>query len=393
MSGARPEEDERFMRRCLVLAGKGRGAVSPNPLVGSVVVKDGVIIGEGYHRRYGGPHAEVNAIRDAERRGASVEGAELYVSLEPCFHYGNTPPCVDLVIEKKLKRVAAAVNDPNPLVNGKSIRKLQEAGIETVTGILQSEALRMNAPFFTYIRKARPFVALKTAQTADGFIAHADGSSKWITNERSRKHVHALRASFDAVLVGAGTVTADNPMLTVRAVKGRNPLRIVLDGSLSIPESSLIVTTCDEASTLIYTATARTPEKKEKIRRLEARGAVVVQMHAGRSRRIPIGGLLADLANHTITSVLVEGGACIYREFLEAGAADVLYQYRSQQMFGEGIPGVDRLGVSFARTLHTQQRFGKDTLDEYDLTYPRLPDTRGRRGSRGTGKRSGDGAR
>jgi diaminohydroxyphosphoribosylaminopyrimidine deaminase / 5-amino-6-(5-phosphoribosylamino)uracil reductase len=365
------EDDTKFMRRCLELANKGAGSVSPNPLVGSVIVKDGTIIGEGYHRRYGGPHAEVHAIRDAERRGASVEGATLYVSLEPCFHQGMTPPCVDLVIGKKLKRVVAAVVDPNPLVKGKSTRKLRRAGIECTTGVLQTEAKRLNAPFFTFVQRERPFIALKTAQTADGFIAHMDGSSKWITNEKSRRHVHRLRASFDAVLVGAGTVIADNPMLTVRDVKGRNPLRIILDGNLKIPVDAAVVTTAKTIPTVIYTATSRTPEKDQKIGIIESHGAAVVQLKAGRSKRIPVAAVLADLAAHQITSVLVEGGADIYHEFLSARAADILFQYIAVKTFGEGIPGIDRIGAPFVSTHRARLLFGKDTLDEYDLTYPR----------------------
>jgi diaminohydroxyphosphoribosylaminopyrimidine deaminase / 5-amino-6-(5-phosphoribosylamino)uracil reductase len=363
------DNDRKFMQRCLALAVRGRGLVSPNPLVGAVIVKGGRIIGEGYHRRYGGPHAEVNAIRDAERKGKSIEGASIYVSLEPCFHHGNTPPCVDLLLTRKLKRVVVATTDPNPLVNGKSLRKLRRAGIECTTGVLKSEAERLNAPFFTFVKMQRPFIALKTAQTWDGFIAHPDGSSKWITNERSRRHVHTLRASFDAVLVGARTVAADDPMLTVRNVRGRNPLRIIVDGNLSIPSDAAVVQTASDVPTLIYTAKARTKEKKEKIRVIESLGAAVAEMRTGKSRRIPIRDIVKDLAAHHITSVLVEGGSKMYAEFFRSHIVDALYLYSSPAAFGKGIPGVDRLSVPYTRIHRSRTNFGEDILDEYDIAY------------------------
>ncbi|HLP17537.1 MAG TPA: bifunctional diaminohydroxyphosphoribosylaminopyrimidine deaminase/5-amino-6-(5-phosphoribosylamino)uracil reductase RibD [Bacteroidota bacterium] len=370
--GSARDNDVRYMRQCLDIAAKGYGAVSPNPLVGALLVKHNRVIGQGYHRRYGGPHAEVHAVNDAERRGHSVEGATLYVSLEPCFHHGNTPPCVNLVIEKKIARVVAAVTDPNPLVHGKSIRKLRRAGIACTLGVMRREAERLNAAFFTFITRRRPFVAIKTAQTADGFIARADGSSKWITNDRARAHVHKLRARYDAVLVGAGTVIADNPQLTVRNASGRNPLRIVLDGNLRIPVDTSIVTTSAEAPTIVYTATAETRRKKSKIRALESLGVVVVELDARIDGRLAVADVLADLAAHQITSVLVEGGSDIYAEFLRARMADLLYRYASDTVFGEGIPGVDRLGIPVTRTLRKRMQFGKDWMDEYELAYPRV---------------------
>jgi diaminohydroxyphosphoribosylaminopyrimidine deaminase / 5-amino-6-(5-phosphoribosylamino)uracil reductase len=362
-------DDEKWMRLCLTLASRGRGLVSPNPMVGAVIVRDGIEIGKGYHRRFGGAHAEVNAVLDAERRGSVVEGATLYVSLEPCSHKGKTPPCVDLVIAKKFARVVAATTDPNPLVHGKGVRALRRAGIDCGIGVLRAEAKMLNEAFFASFANGRPLVALKTAQTADGFIARPDGSSKWITNEASRRIVHALRSSYDAILVGAGTVIADDPMLTVRNVKGTSPLRVVLDGNLRLPLDAAVVKTADETGTLVYTAATRDNEKKEKIARLEAKGVIVVSMRADRKRRIRIQDVLADLAGHRIMSVFVEGGADVYAAFLQAGAADVLYKFTSPERFGEGIHGIPEQSSAFRRRLRSHRQIGKDMLDEYTLTF------------------------
>ena len=364
-----PDIDTKYMNLCLDLAAKGRGLVSPNPMVGAVIVRDGTILGQGFHRRFGGAHAEVNAVLDARRRGASTEGATLYVSLEPCYHYGNTPPCVDLIIERKFARVVAAVKDPNPLVNGKSIRKLRKAGILCEIGVCRKDAVQLNEPFFSWFTNHRPFVALKTAQTADGFIARSDGSSKWITTAASRKKVHALRASYDAILVGAGTVIADDPMLTVRSVRGSNPLRVVLDGRLRLPLDAAIVTTVHEAGTIVYTAKTRNREKRKKIAAFESMGVVVVEMELDRKKRIPVKAVLADLADHKIQSVLVEGGADTYAMFLKAKAADLLYQFTSPTTFGSGLAGISGIKTPVRRRLRSRMRYGKDTLDEYLLTF------------------------
>jgi diaminohydroxyphosphoribosylaminopyrimidine deaminase / 5-amino-6-(5-phosphoribosylamino)uracil reductase len=361
--------DTVYMNLCLDLAAKGRGQVSPNPMVGAVIVRDGTILGKGYHRRFGGGHAEVNAVRDARLRGESPEGATLFVSLEPCFHYGNTPPCVDLIIEQKFARVVAAVKDPNPLVNGKSIRKLRKAGIACEVGVCRKAARQLNEPFFSWFKNHRPFVALKTAQTSDGFIARSDGSSKWITTAASRKKVHALRTSYDAILVGAGTVIADDPMLTVRSVRGSNPLRVVLDGNLRLPLDAAIVKTVHEAGTIVYTAKTRDGEKRKKIAALESMGVVVVEMGTDRKKRIPVHAVLADLADHKILSVLVEGGADTYAVFLKAKAADLLYQFTSPTTFGAGLPGVSGIDAPFRLRRRSQMRIGRDTLDEYLVTF------------------------
>jgi diaminohydroxyphosphoribosylaminopyrimidine deaminase / 5-amino-6-(5-phosphoribosylamino)uracil reductase len=291
------------------------------------------------------------------------------VSLEPCFHEGKTPPCVDLIIAQKFSRVVAAVKDPNTLVNGKSIRRLRAAGVRCEVGRCRNEAIQLNEQFFAWCRHKRPFVALKTAQTSDGFIAKADGSSQWITNAESRKKVHALRASFDAILVGAGTVIADDPLLTVRSVKGSNPLRVLLDGRLRVPLDAVLVTTAGETGTIVYTARTRDVEKLEKISLLESKGVVVVQLRAGANKKIPVCDILADLAEQQIISVLVEGGADVYRGFLRAKAADILYQFTSPSQFGTGISGIAARDDSIRRRLRSRVKFGRDTMDEYTLTY------------------------
>lgn len=361
--------DVQWMNLCIALAAKGRGRVSPNPMVGAVIVRGAEVLGKGYHQRFGGAHAEVNAVRDALRRGHTVEGATLYVSLEPCYHHGKTPPCVELVIGQKFGRVVVAAKDPNPLVNGKSIRALTKAGIACTVGVCRGEAKKLNEAFYAWFRNNRPLVALKTAQTADGFIAHTDGSSKWITNPQSRKKVHELRASYDAILIGAGTALADDPMLTVRSVKGSNPLRVLLDGKLRVPLDAALLKTAGEIATIVYTARTTDAVKREKIVRMEAMGAVVVQMSADRKKRIPVEDVLADLGQHKIMSVLVEGGADVYGCFLRAKTADILYQFTSPKLFGKGISGISGDETRFRKKRRTHLLFGNDAMDEYVLTY------------------------
>jgi diaminohydroxyphosphoribosylaminopyrimidine deaminase/5-amino-6-(5-phosphoribosylamino)uracil reductase len=361
--------DAHHMMSCLKLAAKGRGTVSPNPMVGAVLVRGTAVIGKGWHRQFGGHHAEIDAMLDAQRHGESIAGATLYVSLEPCFHHGKTPPCVDSIIEGKISRVVAAVKDPNPLVNGKSIGKLRRAGIAVEVGVCRREAQLLNESFFAWFAHKRPFVALKAAQTSDGFIARSDGSSKWITNTLSRKKVHALRSSYDAILVGAGTVLADDPMLTVRSVKGSNPLRIVVDGRLRIPIDAAVVRTAQDIGTIVYTARTRDAAIREKITTLERLGVVVIELRAGRNKRIPVNDILADLGEQKIMSVLVEGGADVYEGFLKAQAADIIYQFTSPKKFGEGLRGIPGADEGTGRTLRSQTRFGRDILDEYVVTY------------------------
>lgn len=353
------DTDKIVMQRCLALAKKGEGYVSPNPLVGAVIVKGGKIIGEGYHKKYGGPHAEINAIARALKKTATLEGAILYVNLEPCYHYGNTPPCVDTILEHKFKRVVIATKDPNPLVQGKSIQKLRQHGVECELAVLKDEALLLNEKFFSYITSGLPFVALKAAQTNDGFIARPDGSSRWITNSKSRKFVHLLRSQYDAVLVGANTVIHDNPLLTLRSIKGRNPVRIIMDGKLKAPLSSKVFNT--EAPTIVYTADELNTTKKTKIKALESKGIVVVSMPS-KNGKIKIRSILKDLGKHKITSVLVEGGQQVYQSFFYDHCVKKIYLFTSPKNFTYGISTFGDIAIDLRTDVREKRYFDSDEL-------------------------------
>ena len=256
-------QTKQYMYRALELAKKGTGAVNPNPLVGAVLVKDNRIIGEGYHQKYGQLHAERNAIADCYRRGENPAGAELYVTLEPCCHYGKTPPCTEAIIENKIVKVYVGSNDPNPLVDGGGIAVLRAHGIEVEPGILKQECDALNEIFFHYIRTKRPFVLMKYAMTMDGKIATVTGDSKWITGEAARRQVHEDRNRCAAIMAGVGTVIADNPMLNCRLPEGHSPVRIICDTSLRTPADSLVVTTAKEIPTIL--ATCCTDKEKQKV--------------------------------------------------------------------------------------------------------------------------------
>ncbi|KPK38524.1 MAG: hypothetical protein AMJ78_09840, partial [Omnitrophica WOR_2 bacterium SM23_29] len=268
-------EDEKYMSLALELAKRGKGLTSPNPCVGAVVVKDGEIIGKGYHRKAGGPHAEIYALKQA---GAKAHGATLYVSLEPCRHYGKTPPCIDVIIASKVKRVVAATKDPNPLNNGKGLTFLRRKGIKVSVGILENEARRLNEAFIKYIIKKMPFVTVKIAQSLDGKIATHTGDSKWITSEKAREFTHELRRETDAILVGVETILKDNPLLSARPkVKGarkiKQPAKIILDSKLRTPTSAKIFSK-DSAGKVIIVATKFAP--KDKIKALKRKGAEIL---------------------------------------------------------------------------------------------------------------------
>ncbi|HIQ00337.1 TPA: bifunctional diaminohydroxyphosphoribosylaminopyrimidine deaminase/5-amino-6-(5-phosphoribosylamino)uracil reductase RibD, partial [Candidatus Bipolaricaulota bacterium] len=320
-----PEGHEAFMRQALELAEKGVGYTRPNPLVGAVVVKGGEVIAAGYHARYGGPHAEVMAL---ERAGEAARGADLYVNLEPCVHHGKTPPCVDRIIAAGIRRVFIATRDPNPLVDGKGVKKLRTAGIEVVEGVLQEEAERLNEIFFFWIKTKRPFVALKLAMSLDGKIATKTGDSRWITGEEARRKVHELRRRHAAVLVGINTVLADDPQLTVREVTGPQPLRIVLDSRGRVPLSAKVLQ--GEAKTLIAT-TAAMPEGKE--RALRERGVEVWRLSA-REGQVDLIALLARLAGEGIDSLLVEGGGEVAWSFLAQGLVQKVYLFYGALLLG-----------------------------------------------------------
>jgi diaminohydroxyphosphoribosylaminopyrimidine deaminase/5-amino-6-(5-phosphoribosylamino)uracil reductase len=355
-------EDAKWMRRCLELAAKGRGNVSPNPLVGAVIVKHGKFLGEGFHKKFGEAHAEINAIHDTLRKYRSLEGATLYVNLEPCSHVGKTPPCTDAILRHRFARVVIGMQDPNPLVEGRGIRKLRAAGIEVVTGVLRKDAARLNEAFVKFITRRLPFVTLKVAQTNDGYIARNDGSSRWITGRESRVIVHHLRSQYDAVLIGAGTAVADNPRLTVRHIKGRNPFRVLIDGQLRTPMQSHLFTDRSRSLTIVYTA------NRTKSKQLQQKGITVIFFQS-RNYKISLQKVLRDLASRNIASVMVEGGQRMFEQFLRQHLADKIIVFRSPKIFGKGISAFGSMADKFHLTNAASQNIGEDVLEEGYVAY------------------------
>lgn len=353
------QKDERHMRRALQLGRRGVGLVSPNPMVGAVICRGGKIIGQGYHRRFGGDHAEIVAIKNA--RG-SVRGATMYVNLEPCCHWGKTPPCVDTLIEQGIKRVVIGTLDPHPLVNGKGAQVLKDHGIEVVVGILEQEAQRLNEVYLHYIRTGVPFVTIKYAQSLDGRIATSHGASRWISSQGTRRFAHRMRAEHDAVMVGIGTVLADDPLLTVRLLKGRNPLRIVLDGQLRIPLNAQVLR--DNGKTLIVTTDEHGKDKIEKIRRL---GKEVLVLQGSADGRVDLTALMKKLTARGIASILVEGGAEVITSFLRGGFANRIVIITAPLILGKGIEGIGDLGIidlkqAIRPTSWEVRRIGEDVV-------------------------------
>jgi len=332
--------DEHYMKLALSLARKGLGKTSPNPMVGAVIVKRGKIIGKGYHHRFGGPHAEIEAIKDCK---GSIDGATLYVTLEPCCHTGKkTPPCLDALLKYDLKRVVIGTLDPNPQVSGRSIQKLQEKGVQTQVGVLEEECWKLNETYFKFIQTGMPLVTLKFAQTLDGRIATLTGDSKWISSERSLEWAHKLRSEHDAVMVGVGTVLKDDPQLTVRLNRGRNPVRVVADSRLRTPLGAKILKEQNLAQTII--ATTRRADL-EKIAAFKALGVDVLVLPEDREGEVNLKELLKRLGQRNISSVLVEGGATTITSFIRQGLADRLVVIIAPKILGKGLEAVDDLGI------------------------------------------------
>ena len=332
--------DEHYMKMALKLARRGAGWTSPNPMVGAVIVRDGKIIGKGYHKKYGEAHAEINAIDDVS---GPVEGATFYVTLEPCSHHGKTPPCVDRIIEAKASRVVIGTADPNPLVSGKGISILNDHGIKTETGVLGEQCENLNEKFFKFMRTGTPFVTLKYAQTLDGRIASSTGHSQWISSEPSLRFAHRLRGLHDAVMVGIGTVVADDPDLRVRLVRGRNPLRVVADSTLKIPPGARVLDNQDVAKTLIATGSLR---GRERSHMLEERGIETLIIDEEDKGVLDLKKLLAELGERQISSLLVEGGAGIITSFVREGLFDRVIVITAPRILGRGIEAVGDLGIS-----------------------------------------------
>jgi diaminohydroxyphosphoribosylaminopyrimidine deaminase/5-amino-6-(5-phosphoribosylamino)uracil reductase len=322
-----PDADEAWMRRALDLAERGRGHVEPNPLVGAVVVREGLLVGEGWHQRYGGPHAEVHALAAA---GLAARGATLYVTLEPCCHHGKTPPCTDAVLAAGIGRVVAAMMDPFPQVAGKGGEQLRAAGVRVDFGVGEGAARRLNAPYLKLLATGQPHVHLKWAMTLDGKIATRTGDSRWISNEASRRLVHALRGRMDAVVVGVGTVLADNPQLTARPPGPRTAARVVLDSRGRLPTTSLLVQTARSIPTVVAVGEDISSDRAAD---LEACGCEVLRLPAVAGRP-GVRALLAELGRRRMTNVLVEGGSAVLGSFLDAGALDEVHVFLSPRLAG-----------------------------------------------------------
>ena len=328
------------MKRALKLACRGLGKTAPNPLVGAVIVRDNRIIGEGYYR-YGGDHAEVNALRSARE---DVKDATIYVTLEPCCHYERKVlPCLETLIESGIERVVIGTLDPNPVVSGKGVQILHRSGIETKVGILEGECRKVNEVYFKYTQKAIPFVTLKFAQTLDGRIATASGSSQWISSEASLKLAHHLRSIHDAILVGIGTLLKDNPRLTVRLGRGKSPVRVIVDSKLKIPLDSKVIQEQHTAPTIIAT-TFRADEAKKGS--LEKMGIEVMDVSEDEQGRVDLEDLLIKMGKRGISSVLVEGGSRIITSMLSKNLADKVIVAIAPKILGKGIEAVGDLGIS-----------------------------------------------
>ena len=332
--------DKEYMQQALDLAGHARGDTSPNPLVGAVIVKDGQVIARGYHHQAGHNHAEINALENAEEE---ITGATMYINLEPCTHYGKTPPCSEAIIKSGLSRVVIAMEDPNPKIAGAGVKRLKEAGLEVEVGLLKEKAQRLNEIFIKYITTNKPFVILKNAVTLDGRIATKNGDSKWISGEQARSIVHDLRDRVDAILVGIGTVLSDDPRLTTRLPDGgTDPLRIILDSRLNIPLTAKIINQDSPADTMVVTTSQASEDKKKE---LMARGVRVLEI--GSSRGIDLTELLKRLAAEEITSLLVEGGSQVNSSFWAGRLVDKLYYFIAPKIIGgkEAVPVVAGEGV------------------------------------------------
>lgn len=349
---------ETLMRRCIELAGKGLGFVSPNPLVGCVIVKNGEILAEGWHQKFGENHAEVNAINSALKKRINLKGASLYVNLEPCTHYGKTPPCADKIIEHKFKEVIIGTKDANPVVAGKGITKLKKNKIKVTVGVLEDKCYELNKFYFKNVKTKLPYITIKAAQTLDGKIADAEGNSKWISSLESRKLVHKLRSEYDAVLVGKNTVEKDNPSLTVRHVKGRNPFRIVINKELTLNLSSNLFSDKYSDRTIIISG----KEPDEFLSRIfEQRKIKVIQVKV-KNDMIDLKDALKKLYKTGIGSILVEGGAFTSTEFIKNKLADQMLIFISPKVMGNGLSAFKQAADFTNAKSISSENIGKDIL-------------------------------
>ena len=355
------------MLTVLDLAVKGCGFVNPNPMVGALIVKDGEVIGRGYHEKYGEAHAERNALVSCT---SSPKGATLYVNLEPCFHHGKTPPCADAVIESGVSKVFVGCTDPNPLTSGKGIEKMRSHGIDVTVGILEKDCRKLNETFFHYIKTGTPYVIMKYAMTMDGKIATYTGESKWITGEPARKKVHQDRHKYSAILVGVGTVIKDNPLLTCRIENGRNPVRIICDTNLRTPLDSQIIKTAKDVRTIIATACATEEKQKPYI---DAKCEIIIVSKI--EGHVDLKELMINLGAKKIDSVLLEGGSELNWSALQSEIVNKVQAYITPKIFGGlnaispvGGPGVDAPGSAFFLADSLVTKLGEDILIESEVT-------------------------
>ena len=360
--------DEAYMRRALELAEKGRGWTNPNPMVGAVIVKEGRIIGEGYHERFGELHAERNALKNCTE---DPKGATVYVTLEPCCHHGKTPPCTDALIESKIGKVVVGMPDVNPIVAGNGVKILEEHGIEVVTGVLEEECRRLNRIFIKYMTQKLPYVVMKYGMTMDGKIATVSGLSKWITGESSRENVHRTRHALMGIMVGVGTVIADDPMLDCRLPEGgKNPVRIICDSNLRTPMDSKIVKTASDIRTIIATVSGDASRIKE----YESRGCEVVRTSENRGKT-NLKELMSVLGEKGIDSILLEGGAQLNFSALEARIVDEIHTYIAPKMFGGdaktpvGGAGIENIDDAVILRPVNITKFDDDIFIESEVKY------------------------
>jgi diaminohydroxyphosphoribosylaminopyrimidine deaminase/5-amino-6-(5-phosphoribosylamino)uracil reductase len=364
---------EKMMKRALALARKGIGKTAPNPAVGCVIAQGEEIVGEGWHRKAGTPHAEVHALR---RAGERAEHADVYVSLEPCSHYGKTPPCAEALVEAGVDRVFVGMIDPNPEVRGKGVEILRRAGIEVVTDIMERECRRINEPFIKHVTTGLPFVILKSAMTLDGRTATSTGDSKWITSEKSRGYVHKLRGTVDGIMVGVGTVIADDPQLTCRTPgRGRDPVRIIVDSRLRIPIGARVIHQESKAKTCIATI-LRQSEKMDELRRM----GVEIMSCSEYNGRVDLGDLLLRLGDMGLQSLLLEGGRELAGEAMRLGMIDKYLLFYAPKLVGGGDgmglfegTGVRRMDDAPRLGDVRIHRFGHDFMIEGYPEYPCLP--------------------
>lgn len=349
--------DESYIKLAIEVAKKGQGNVSPNPLVGCVIIKNEKIIGAGYHEKYGENHAEINAI---ESSNESVEGATLFVNLEPCSHFGKTPPCVDKIIEKKIKRVVIGTLDMNPIVSGRGIKRLKAAGIDVKVGILEKECAELNKFFFKYITKKVPYVTLKAAQTLDGKIADKNGNSKWISSTMSRKIVHQMRSRYDAIMVGSGTIEKDNPRLTVRYIEGRNPKRIILDTHLKLKINYKIFNNNSDGNLIVITS-VNNRKKQSKIERLRSLGIQVLFANENKKGLIDLRSALIEIGKINISSLLVEGGSILYSSFMKSNLYDDITLFIAPKILGSGTDTFEDMGI---KSVQKANRLKIDSLEK-----------------------------